>query len=307
MTKTILYTSNPDFVPTSIEQVRIFAIENRKLYACYANDDTEVGKLKNYAHVVTTKGNNLYILDVSNGMNDISDYKKCNITGIVSVDYPFGESTDLPRVTKNTSIKGISERIKAMFMPEEATDIRISTDGNICVATNEGYVAIDKDNHLTAYPEEMTLDLPVFIISKPKDQVSVGDVILVNGKYAKVTFIKDNKISGLSYTGTNKSFTPIKDFVLNTSMVRVVVSLAGSIGGEINPMMLMMMSDKKDSLLPLLMMNQNGGTMNMNPMILMALSGDKIDMKEMLMLSALNGNGFGNLFPTENKEEIKKD
>ena len=50
------------------------------------------------------------------------------------------------------SINGISERIKKMFMPVEATDVRITTDGNICVATTQGYVSIDKDNHL-AYKE----------------------------------------------------------------------------------------------------------------------------------------------------------
>ena len=87
-------------------------------------------------------------------------------------------------------------------------------------------------------------------------------------------------------------------------MVRVVISLAGNVGGQMNPMLLLALSDKddKNSMLPLLMMNQNGGALGMNPMMLMLLSGKggDFDVKDMLMMSALGGNAnpFGGLFGT---------
>ena len=169
------------------------------------------------------------------------------------------------------------------------------------LATAQGYVSIDKNNNLTSYPEELTIDLPVYIISKPKEQLAVGDVIALERSYAKVTKISDGKITAISYTGSGKTIHTIKDFLFNQTMVRVVVSLAGNVGGQINPMLLLALSNKddKDALLPLLMMNQNGGALGMNPMMLMMLTdkGEGTSMKDMLLLSAMSGgNMFGGMF-----------
>lgn len=312
MVKTILYTSNPNFVPANLDQVINFAEENSKFYVCYANDDSKVGKLQVGAHVVSAKGNHIYVLEVVDGNVERNFAKKCNITNYVSVDYPFADyqpadSTNNKSTSKTSnnmkdnSIKGISARIKEMFMPSEAKDVRIATDGNICVATNQGYVSIDANNNLTSYPAELTLDLPVFIISKPKEQLQVGDVIALDRSYAKVVKIEGDKISAIGYTGAGKTIHTIKDFLFNQTMVRVVVSLAGNVGGQINPMLLMALSDKndKDSILPLLMMSQQGGAVGMNPMLLMMLAGKDGDssMKDMLLMSALGGgNALGGMF-----------
>lgn len=296
MVKTILYTSNPDFVPVNLDQVEQFANETGKYYTCYANEGTQVGDLKRGAHVVTTKGNNVYVLEVGDN-TEFNFAKKCNITGIVSVEYPFCDDKPIlnqqsVKTMPKNSIKGISSRIKEMFMPSEAKDIRITTDGDICVATPQGYVAIDKNNCLTSYPEELTLDLPVFIISKPKEQLALNDIIATNGGYVKVTRINDNKISGIKYTGSGTTIHTIKDYLMNQTMVRVVVSLAGNLGGQMNPMLLFALSDKedKDSLLPLLLMNQNGSSLKMNPMMLLMANKD-LSTKDILLLSAMNG-GF---------------
>lgn len=189
-------------------------------------------------------------------------------------------------------------------MPTEAKDVRVSMDGNICVATNQGYVAIDAQNHLTAYPEELTLPLPVFIMSKPKENLVVGDIIALDRSYAKVTSIKGEKINAISYTGAGKLIRTIKDFMFNQTMVRVVVSLTGNMGGQMNPMMLMALAKdgKKDdslaSLLPLMMMNQQGGAVAGNPMMFALLAGkDGLSTKDMLMMSMMGGNSpFGNMF-----------
>lgn len=296
MVKSILYTSNPDFVPVNLDQVEQFADETGKYYTCYANEGTQVGDLTRGAHVVTAKGNNVYVLEVGDN-TEFNFAKKCNITGIVNVEYPFCDDKPIlnqhsVKTMPKNSIKGISSRIKEMFMPSEAKDIRITTDGNICVATPQGYVAIDKNNCLTSYPEELTLDLPVFIISKPKEQLALNDVIATNGGYVKVTRINDNKISGIKYTGSGTTIHTIKDYLMNQTMVRVVVSLAGNLGGQMNPMLLFALSDKedKDSLLPLLLMNQNGSSLKMNPMMLLMANKD-LSTKDILLLSTMNG-GF---------------
>lgn len=314
MFKSILYTSNPDFVPVNFDQIWDFAEKNNKFYSCYFTEGSEIGNLKKGAHVLTSKGNNVYVLDVSDYGEEF-EAKKCNITGIVKVDYPFTENKPIinKQLSNNSvckSVKGISSRLKEMFMPSEAKNVRITTDGNICVATNQGYVSIDADNNLTSYPEELTLDLPVFVVSKPKDQLKEGDVIALDRNYAKVVKIADNKITVISYTGAGKTIHTIKDFLFNQTMVRVVVSVAGNVGGQINPMMLMMMSEKEDksSLFPLLMMNQNGGTLRMNPMMAMMLMKDNnSSMKDLLMMSALSGNNFfGNMFKTADNSSIKE-
>lgn len=309
MIKSILYTSNPNFVPTTLEQVSNFAEENGKFLTCFAKAGSELYSVEEGAHILSSKGNHIYVLETG---GDYSYAKKSNIVGIVQVDYPFGGKKPLVNattegVTKNT-ISGFSERLKATFMPTEAKDVRVSMDGNICVATNQGYVAIDAQNHLTAYPEEVTLPLPVFIISKPKENLAVGDIIALDRSYAKVTSIKGEKINAISYTGAGKLIRTIKDFMFNQSMVRVVVPLTGNMGGQMNPMMLMALAkagnedgEEKDSLtslLPLMMMNQQGGAVAGNPMMFALLAGkDGLSTKDMLMMSMMgNNNPFSNMF-----------
>lgn len=304
MIKSILYTSNPDFVPTTLEQVSNFAEENGKFLTCFAKEGSELYSVEEGAHILSGKGNHIYILEIG---DDYSWAKKSNIVSIAQVDYPFGHLCEksfvnnTAGVTKNT-IANFSDRLKGIFMPTEAKDVRVSMDGNICVATNQGYVAIDAQNHLTAYPEEFTLKLPVFIMSKPKENLTVGDIVALEHNYAKITSIKGEKINAISYTGAGKNIRTIKDFLFNQTMVRVVVSLTGSIGGQMNPMMLMALAGKKDdslsSILPLMMMNQQGGSIAGNPMMLALLAGkDGLSTKDILMMSMMQGNNpFSNMF-----------
>ena len=322
MIKSILYTSNPNFVPTTLEQVANFAEENGKFMTCFAKEGTELYSVEEGAHILSSKGNHIYVLETG---GDYGYARKSNIVGIVQVDYPFGGKKPLVNssvegVTKNT-IAGFSDRLEETYMPTRAKDVRVSGDGNICVATNQGYVAIDAQNHLTAYPEELTLPLPVFIISKPKENLVVGDIIALDRSYAKVTSIKGEKINAISYTGAGKLIRTIKDFLFNQTMVRVVVSLTGNMGGQMNPMMLMALAkDGKDdnsltSLLPLMMMNQQGGAIAGNPMMFALLAGkDNVSIKDMLLMSMMGGNNpFGNMFgtaqaaPEKEKEEDIED
>ena len=329
MSKLIIYASNLGIVPKSLEEVIAVAKANKKLRITEVASDSYLAGVNPGDNLITEKGNNLYVVKVYDGaLADLNGYDKEYINSLAR-DYGLiernvksvkarvkyetwcksaaGFEITKSKTTKSTtmtgnSIKNIGERLKENFMPVEAKDVRIATDGNICVATPSGYVAIDKDFNLTSYPNELTLDFPVYIMPKPIDQLREGDVIARDKSYAKVKKIKDGTITVVGYTGAAGQVHPIKDFFLGQTNVRVVVSLAGNITGEgVNPLMFLALSkDKKnDSLLPFLLMNQNGGALTANPMMLAMLAGDgDFDFKDLLMYSAISGgqNPLGNLF-----------
>lgn len=326
MVKFVIYTSNLPFMPKSMDEVIEFAKEQNKFRIASVELNPCLADIKAGDNIITKKGNSIYVLKaIEESLDNLSpetqeyldtlarEYglKKVGITSVDTVikfetwcksAKPIINPKNVKKEMTKNSIKGFADRLKSMFMPVEAKDVRIATDGNICVATAQGYVSIDANNKLTSYPTELTLDLPVFIVSKPKEQLTVGDVIATERGYAKVVKIDGDKITAIGYTGSNKTIHTIKDFLFNQTMIRVVVSLAGNVGGQINPMLLLALSDKEDknSLLPLMMMSQNGGAVGMNPMMLMMLSGKggDFDVKDMLMMSAFSGNAnpFGNLF-----------
>lgn len=323
MVKFVIYTSNLPFMPKSMDEVIEFAKEQNKFRIASVELNPCLADIKAGDNIITKKGNSIYVLKaIEESLDNLSpetqeyldtlarEYglKKVGITSVDTIikfetwcktAKPIINPKNVKKEMTKNSIKGFADRLKSMFMPVEAKDVRIATDGNICVATAQGYVSIDANNKLTSYPTELTLDLPVFIVSKPKEQLAVGDVIATERGYAKVVKIDGDKISAIGYTGSGKTIHTIKDFLFNQTMIRVVVSLAGNVGGQINPMLLLALSDKEDknSLLPLLMMNQNGGAVGMNPMMLMMLSGGDFNVKDMLMMSAFSGNAnpFGNL------------
>ena len=322
--KILIYTCNLPFSPRTMDDVINFAKSENKFRIASVELNPYLADVQPGDNIVTNRGNSLYVIKAyDRSLDQLTDneadyiddlqreygLKKVGITSVANV-IKFHTWCKSARIinTKNTtkmnknSIKGISERIREMFMPTEATDVRIATDGNICVATDQGYVSINENNELVSYVDELTLEVPVFIMSKPKDKLVVGDIIALPRSYAKVIKIGDGKITAIGYTGTGKNIYPIKDFLIGQSMVRVVVSILANAGAAINPMLLMAMSSKgdKNSFLPLLMMSQQGGNMNMNPLFLLMLAdkGDSaFDMKDIMMLSAIGGNNvFGNLF-----------
>lgn len=326
-----------DVVPNSMESIITYAQENLKFRIANVELNSSLADVKAGDEIITGKGNQLYVIraikeNKDNWGIETVDYvdrltreysmKKMNITSvkqIIKFETWCKNSRNLcacydsitPREVNDCKIKNDQssmksmnylERMKEKFLPKAVENVKIATDGNICVETTEGYVTINQNNELTSYPEELTLDLPVYSICKPISQLQVGDVIALAKSYAKVTKITSDKIYSIGYTGTGKTVHPIKDVLFGQSTVRVIVSLAGNLGGQINPMLLMAMSDKKEmsSLLPLMMMQQNQGAMGINPafLFLMDDKGDKSSMKDLLMMSMLSGNSgmFGNLF-----------
>ena len=326
MNRFLVYTSNLPFMPKDMNDVIEFAQDTPKFYISGAELNTCLQNVKAGDKVFTKKGNVLYIIRcLQNNLDSLSQedqeyleklkreygLKNVNITSVEQVvkfetwcksaKQPYIKKTE---EMKNNFSKGLYSRMREMYMPTEVSNIRVSTNGELAVETDNGYVAIDAQNQLISYPRELTLNLPVYTISKPKEQLQAGDVVVAGKGYAKVTKVEGDKISAITYTGAGKVIHTIKDFLFNQTMVRVVVSLVGMAGGQFNPMMLMAMSESegsmKDSLLPLMMMSQSGGNIMANPMmaaLLMGGDGDSLSMKDVMMMSMISGgNCFGGLF-----------
>lgn len=322
--KVIIYTSNLTTNPKRLQDIVDFAKANNKFRICEVGLNAHLANVKPGDNILTKKGNSIYVIKTfDRPVEDLTgedseyvdslarsyDIKKVNITSVAHVTKygewskfakPLLDDNKTKTMTKN-SFRNLGERMKAMFVPSEANGVRITMDGNIAVETPNGYNVIDANNELSSYPEECVLELPAFVICKPLAQLKVGDVIALDRSYAKVTKIAGSKLTCIGYTGSGKTVHTVKDVLFNQTMVRVVVSLAGTVDGATNPMLLMALAGKgdSDSLLPLLMMQQNGGQIMSNPMMMYMLMGkDKGNLSDLMMMSALTGgaNPFARLF-----------
>lgn len=322
--KVIIYTSNPDFKPKKLQDVIDFAKAKNKFRICEVGLNAHLANVKAGDQITTGKGNHIYVIKtLSTTVEDATaeersyvdnlarnyDLKKVNITSVASIikyeswskfAAPLCKSSkETTTMTKN-SLANIGDRMREMFIPTEADNVRLTVDGKLVVSTARGYVAITDDNQLVSYPEEFTVEMPVFVMCKPVAQLKVGDVIALDKSYAKVVKINGSKLSCISYTGSGKTVHTIKDILFNQTMVRVVVSLAGTVDGATNPMLLMALAGKgdNDNLLPLLMMQQNGGNVAANPMMMAMLMKKGGDLSDLLMMSAMTGgaNPFAGMF-----------
>lgn len=329
MNKYLVYTSNLPEMPKDMKDVITFAQNEPKFYISSVELNGCLSEVKEGDQIFTKRGNSLYVIrciksDIETLNEEDREYletlkreyglRNVNITSVSQIvkfetwcksAKPILTTKSNKAMSEKSTLKGsMFTRIKEMFYPEKAENIRISTNGELAVETEAGFVAINNDNELVSYPRELTLDFPVYLVSKPKEQVVEGDVIVAGRSYAKVTKVDGSKITAISYTGTGKSIHTVKDFLFNQSMVRVAVSMSGMAGGQINPMMLLALSreDGDNSLkdmLPLMMMSQNGGNLGMNPMMAYALLGEdsgKSSIKDLLMMSMMSNGNFGNLF-----------
>lgn len=214
--------------------------------------------------------------------------------------------------TKKGSIfNSFIEKYKAQFIPEKDNSLRISMDGNICVPVGDGeYVGIDKNNNLISYPEDVCLEMPIYVISKSFVQVKEGDIILLNKTYAKVLKKGDKEIVNcLTFTGYSKNKKEIKDFVLGQSYVKVVVNMFDNMNLEqFNPMMLALSNDDMNIrdflMIQMLQKQDNEQKGQFNPMLMMMLSDkkDNSSIFEMMIIMQMMGGKMPNLFSTNDNE-----
>lgn len=340
MNRFLIYTSNPTVMPKGMDDVLKFAEESHKYYFAKVKPGSRLANVGKGDHIISSKGNNLYVIEALQSADTklIESYerkglKRMNIKDVDKVQIvafaqwcktAHGIAASLAKEassvkssnsskTMGNSIKNLKTRLMEMFTPAETSDVRSTFDGNVCVKTKSGWVAIT-DAGLVSYPDEMTIDLlPAYIFSKPVSQLAAGDILCVEDTYCKVKSYDaaTGKIKAVTYTGSGKTVFPIKDALFNQTNVRVVVTLGaannlfGGAAGGFNPAMLAFLKDgdSKSDLLPLLLMGQaNGGNAagGFNPWMLALLKGEGgcDSLKDIMMMQAFAGgaNPFAGLF-----------
>lgn len=90
MIKTILYTKNPPVECCSIQDIVAYAEENNVYYRCLINEHSPIYNVKEGTHILTTKGNDLYVLETS-FREDAFDFAKYSsiTTPVVIEDLTF--------------------------------------------------------------------------------------------------------------------------------------------------------------------------------------------------------------------------
>lgn len=158
----------------------------------------------------------------------------------------------------NSMFSGILTKYKSQFIPEREMNVRMSLSGLLVVPVNGEYVGIDANNTLTAFPEEMTISIPVYSINKMNSAVQVGDIVKNGNTYAKVIGKNsDGSLKVLTYTGYTRSKKEVKDFIVNQATTRVLIN----------------------------MFNFDNSENSFNPMFFAFANGDHIDVNSLMMLS----------------------
>jgi hypothetical protein len=203
---------------------------------------------------------------------------------------------------KTNMFASVIEKYKSQFIPVEEKNIRITIDGNIAIKVNNEYRAINKEDEITSYAEEMCFDFPVWSINKLYNKVVVGDIIYAGDQYAKVISINNNgTLRCLTYNGDVTTQREIKDFFIKQPFVKTIVNMFSGISTDFNPMMLAFMGDDVD-MKDLIMIQMMQGQQNINPMMLLLMNKDKNDNKAlemMLMMQMMQGNNPFDAFITK--------
>ena len=214
----------------------------------------------------------------------------------------------------NKMMGSMLDKFKNLYMPEVAENLKISMNGLVCVPVDGEYVSIDANGELVSFPENFTIEMPVYLIQRPMEQIQVGDIVARGKNYFKVSEIVKNPdgtvkdLKTISYSGFNHTVKAVKDFMLGQKYIKVVINLFNGFNGtEINPLMFAMLQDEGDgnndflmSLIAMQAMNPNGGTgvlANMNPMMMMAFAGGNEGggnmFQTMLMMQMMQNMGGG--------------
>ena len=194
---------------------------------------------------------------------------------------------------KNNNMQNYIEKIKNLIIPSVNNDFVFTMDGKLGLKNNEKIISYDKDTkEFTEYPEDFGIEVPVFEMSTPANQVKEGDIIKHNTSWVIVKSVNNDSISVLSFTGTSKKVQVIKNFLLGQKLVRKIVSFDFQGNNNMNSMMMLALMDGKsndDTLKTMLMMQMiQGNNQGFNPMMMLMLD-KSTNMKDLLMINMLNG------------------
>ena len=174
----------------------------------------------------------------------------------------------------------VNSMFNGMFGKIQPGMCRLSMNGKIAIKTSNGYKTYNTKTGRLTNCSNFAFDIGEdFFFVIPTNKVSVGDIILANGKPRAVIAIEENAIKTFCYEdSTIETIVPEHHvFMGNTYFYGKIVSLFGNSfgkkGGMNNMFKYMMLSE---------MMKGNNGSNGMNNMF--------------PMMMMMGGNGFGDMF-----------
>jgi len=206
-----------------------------------------------------------------------------------------GTTTDTMAQKSKTSIN--SNKSKTMKQlnidmgPVAGNNFKLTVMGTVAVAVNGGFSSYDTKTGELTDVTGFTLDMDGMFYNMPSSNVEEGDLVKVKGGYGYVQEVKKNKVRVLLLDGEEKTLVSTKSpfgFNFYTKVVSIMDMGNGKgtgLFGDMNPMMLMMMS------------NKDGGTGN-------PFGGDMMSM--MMMSQMMGGDGLTGLFGNGKKTKKSK-
>lgn len=210
----------------------------------------------------------------------------------------------------NSMFNGIIDKYKSQFIPEKEENVRMSLSGLICVPIGDEYIGMDNEGNLTSFPAEMTIDIPVYSITKLNSDVKIGDIIKTAKSYSKVIGKNDDGLKILSFSGYTHNKKEVKDFLMNQATTRVLINMFNfDDSNGFNPIFFAMASGDSIDVNSLMMLSMTPQGKNLfsnaggsfNPMMLMMLDKNNQGgnmMETMCMIQMMGGgnNMFSNMF-----------
>jgi hypothetical protein len=215
------------------------------------------------------------------------------------------ESNNFKEMKKISLFAGIADKFRSQYSPVLEDGVKMSSDGTVCVAIGGEYIGMKPDGALTSYPHQMLINIPVYSINKPSDQVQIGEIIKTGNQYGRVMMRNPNgsfKIQ--SYDGYTQDKYEVQDFLLGQSMTRVLINVYSFEANGFNPVLFALADESNDfgvDDLFMLSMTDKGkellGKTGLNPAMLMMLASKDEDknfgnnMMSMFLMSQMFGNG----------------
>lgn len=308
---------------------------NRKLNA------VEISKLPQYSFICNEKvkegdllvspnySTSLMVVNISksnsnliNGRTPIKELIIDTINGKPIIkEETFKNNSNMTTTKSNNMFNGIVDKYKSQFIPEKEEGVRMSLSGLICVPIGDEYIGMDNKGNLTSFPVEMTIDIPVYSISKLNSDVKVGDIIKTAKSYSKVIGKNEDGLKILSFSGYTHNKKEVKDFLMNQATTRVLINMFNfDDSNGFNPIFFAMASGDNLDVNSLMMLSMTPQGKNLfsnaggsfNPMMLMMLDKNNQGgsmMETMCMMQMMGGgnNMFNNMFGNTSKPETPDD
>ena len=228
-------------------------------------------------------------------------------------------NSNTTKMNKNNMFSGIVGKYKSQFIPQKEENVRMSLSGLLCVPVDGEYVGVDNNNDLISFPEEMTLEIPVYSITKLNANIQPGDIIKSGPKsYSKVISKNDDgSLKTLSFSGYTHNKKAVQDFVMGQATTRVLINMFNFDNESgFNPIFFAMASGETLDVSSLMMLSMTPQGKNLfsntgggfSPAMLWMLDQNKGNgnslMEGMMMMSMMGGqNPFANMFGQSKKED----